>query len=346
MDSVRGSEFAAVAPHWQRLGGSAEYFFQTPEWLALAERHVGGDVVWAALLDDGRPVAASVLRRWRRSVGGVAFTVLSEAAVFDADPPLVEGLIDPRAVDRIRIERLLDASGRWHAAWLRRLRAGSPWLVLARAIDDVRSEPDGGAGVVETTMPAEEWHRGLPRNMRDSIRKARRRIESRGGAEIVVSTGPDIVAAYERYVALEAQGYKAQRGTALALPEMAAPRKLLGDYLAASARNQVRSLYVGGRLAAAQLSHMAGRGLFLHKVAYDERLADLSPGNVLMADLIEACCADHGIDRVDCGGWQSWHTRWGMEREPTYSLVAFNRRSVRGALAGVAWNRRRAWRRR
>jgi hypothetical protein len=344
MDAVRGSEFAVVSPHWQELRGSAEYFFQTPEWLALAEAHLGGDVVWGALLEDARPVAVSVLRRWRRSVGAVGFIVLSEAAVFDADPPLADGLIDAQAVDRIRFEDLLSASGRWHAAWLRRLRAGSCWLTLARAGDDVASEPDGGAAVVDTTIPADEWYASLPRNMRDSIRKARNRIEGRGGGEIVVSTGSDIAAAYEQYVALEAQGYKTERGTALALPAMAAPRKLLGDYLVASPQNEVRSLFVDGRLAAAQVSHLTGRGLFLHKVAYDEQLADLSPGNVLMAELIEACCADPGVDRIDCGGWQPWHERWGMEREPTYRLVAFNRRCARGALAGAAWDARRAWR--
>jgi CelD/BcsL family acetyltransferase involved in cellulose biosynthesis len=95
------------------------------------------------------------------------------------------------------------------------------------------------------------------------------------------------------------------------------------------------------RIAASQLSVRVGRTLFLLKIAYDEQLAYLSPGNVLMANLVESCCEDPDVDRIDCTVWQPWHQRWGMTREPTFRFTAFNSRSVRGALAGVAWNARR-----
>jgi hypothetical protein len=84
-----------------------------------------------------------------------------------------------------------------------------------------------------------------------------------------------------------------------------------------------------------------GGSLVFIEVAYDEQLAHLSPGNVLMANLVEECCEDPSVHRIDCTVWQSWHQRRGMVREPTYRLLAFNRRSAGGALVGAAWHARR-----
>jgi GNAT acetyltransferase-like protein len=85
--------------------------------------------------------------------------------------------------------------------------------------------------------------------MRDSIRKARHRIDDRGGAEIRVATGSGVAAAFDGYVALEAAGGRRQRDRAR--PD-AMVRDTLRDYLLACHTAQVRSLHVDGRLAASQ----------------------------------------------------------------------------------------------
>jgi CelD/BcsL family acetyltransferase involved in cellulose biosynthesis len=103
---------------------------------------------------------------------------------------------------------------------------------------------------------------------------------------------------------------------------------------------EIRSLYVEGRLAASQLSVRVAATHFLLKVAYDESVADLSPSNVLFANLIETCCEDSTVNRIDCTVWQPWHARWGMTREPTYELFAFNRSSAGGWLAMIGWSLR------
>jgi CelD/BcsL family acetyltransferase involved in cellulose biosynthesis len=179
----------------------------------------------------------------------------------------------------------------------------------------------------------------MPKNMRDSIRKARRRLESGGGSEVVVSTGGDVARGFEQYVLLEGSGQKGPQRSDLS--HKREWRSLLLDYLLASDTAEVWCLNIDGQIAASQLSVRVARTLFLIKIAYEEQLAHLSPGNVLMANLIEACCEDPNIDRIDCIVWQPWHQRWGSVREPTFRLTAFNPRSVRGALAGTVWNTRR-----
>ena len=335
----RAGGFESASWAWRALRANARYFFQTPEWAALLAQHLEGDLVWGVLADDGRPVAVSILRRSGRRAAGVELRVLSEVRLGEGyGTPFSDALIDPDALARLTLQDLLAASGPWHVLQLKGLRAGSPWLRLAGSEGHPREDHDGGVGVLDTDVEIEELLRSMPKNMRNAIRKAKSRVQTAGGGEISLATGPELAPAFDRFVALEASGWKGGQGTALAqTPEMCAQ---LRDYLGASAGAQVRSLHIGGRLAGSQICVTIGDTLFLMRVAYDEQLADLSPGNVLMADLVETCCEDSTVARIDCTVWQTWHQRWGMRREPTYDLLAFNGSSLRGVLAGAAWRAR------
>ncbi|HEX4109082.1 MAG TPA: GNAT family N-acetyltransferase [Solirubrobacteraceae bacterium] len=326
-------DFEQVRSAWSGLAAHATYFFQTPEWIELLARRLEGDVAWGAVLAGGRPAAVSILRRSVRRAAGVNIRMLSQVRYGEALHLYADGLLDREVLGQRRVGELVDASGPWHVLWLLGLRAASPWLELASG-GLVRVEPNRGVGVLDTSREFGECWRALPENMRDSIRKARRKIDEHGGAEIVVTTGPEIAAAYERFVELEVSGWKAHQGGALA--NMPIEAGLWRDYLRIADTAQVRSLHIDGRLAAAQVTVTTARTLFLPSIAYAEDLANLSPSNVLMADLLESCCNDPAIDRIDCMAWQPWHPRWGMTREPTYSLVAFNHRTVRGLAARFA----------
>ena len=325
-----------VRSAWAGLGANARYFFQTPEWIERIAPLAGPDVVLGALFCEGRPIAASILQRRLRRVAGVAFNVLSEVRLGAAELPLADSLIEvPPSGGRSRFDDLLDVTAPWDVVFLSRLRIGSPWLELAAGSKHVHDEPDVGVGVLDTSVALDERQAALPRNMRDTIRKARRRIDQRGGVAVRVAPGPAVAEAYDGFVTLEAAGWKGLNGTALAqTPWM---RDMLRDYLLACDTAQVRALYIDGRLAASQFGVRVAGVLSLMYVTFDEDVADLSPGNVLMADLVESCCGDPSVERIDCGGWQPWHQRWGMIREPTYSLVAFNRRSPRGMVARMGW---------
>jgi CelD/BcsL family acetyltransferase involved in cellulose biosynthesis len=297
---------------------------------------VGAEAAWTVAMEAGEPAAVAVVRRSQRRRMGVRLCVLSEIRVGDMEYPFADAVVAPSA--HLDLEGLAGLSGAWDVLSLRSRRIGSPWVSLASYRGCLREEPDGGAGILDTRMDADEWWRTLPKNMRNSVRKARGRIAAAGGSEFVVATGAQIPAAYDEFVALEASGWKAKEGTAL--QQRPAWRKVLGDYLGAAATAEIRSLRIGGRLVASQLGVRTAGSLFLLKVAYDEELAHLSPGNVLMAGLAEACCQTPGIDRIDCLVWQDWHQRWGMRREPTYRVLAFNRHSVRGRAAEAAWKTR------
>ena len=337
LTSVVGRE--RVLPAWQELGENARYFFQTPQWVASLSDQIADDVVLGALVDGDRPVAVSILRRSRLRRWGISLKVLGGPGHLEEFRLFADGLLAQEADSRCSFDEIVRHLGSWHVVRLNRLRIGSPWLALADGRASVEEEPGEGVGVLDTCRDADAWSREMPKNMRDSIKKARRRLEKGGSSEVVVSTGGDVAGGFEQFVLLEGSGQKGRNRSDIS--HMPAWRSLLLGYLLASDTAEVRSLTIDGQIAASQLSVRVGRTLFLIKIAYDEQLAHLSPGNVLMANLVEACCEDPNVDRIDCIVWQPWHQRWGLVREPTFRLTAFNPRSARGALAGVVWNARR-----
>jgi CelD/BcsL family acetyltransferase involved in cellulose biosynthesis len=335
--SGAGHGFERARAAWQALGGYADYPFQTPEWIALVAASAGDDARWGVLERSGRPVAVTALGSRVRRAAGLDFRVVHELRVGESGLPFVDGLLDPACDPPPTIADVLAASfDTWHVLLLRQLRAGSPWLRHAAVSDcHIEAEPQFGAGVLDTARTYEDLLRAMPSNMRNTLRKTRRKVSERGGAEFKVHSGAALAKAIERHLDLEASGWKGREGTALRYATQEGG--LVRDYNLAAPTAQIRSLEIDGSLLASQVTVTIGRTCFLSKIAFDEEHSDLSPGNVLMAALIETCCADPDIDHIDCMVWYPWHQRWGMVREPTHTVVAFNRASPRAGLARAAW---------
>jgi hypothetical protein len=118
-------------------------------------------------------------------------------------------------------------------------------------------------------------------------------------------------------------------------PIAAAARRFLVS-VARSRRVAVRSLLIDDRPAAAQLAVQVQDTLFLMGTAYDESVQHLSPGDILVADLITKACDDPTINRIDC--WErGWHDRWATVTAPMFRLVAFNPRSPTWLVAKAIW---------
>jgi CelD/BcsL family acetyltransferase involved in cellulose biosynthesis len=335
IDDAAGS-LERVLAAWNDLSPSDRYFFQTLPWVELLAMRVTSGVVWHVTLRHGRAIFVSILRRRLFSLGGIRLRILTSLRPVPQMPPFADSLTDLGAATHLYFGDIANDLEPWHALRLRGLRAGSPWLKVSADNLKIASEPQEGVGIFDTSSSIEERWRTVPKNMRNTIRKARNRIGKRG--RIVVATGDAIAAAFDEFVALESAGWKGHAGTSLA--QTPGERELLREYFVTSDTAEVRSLHIEGRLAASQLSLKVVGTQFLLKVAYDESVADLSPSHVLFADLIESCCKDSSVNRIDCIAWQPWHAQWGMTREPTYELIAFNRSSAGGWLAMIGWSLR------
>lgn len=164
------------------------------------------------------------------------------------------------------------------AAELRRAAARRGARVLEvdrqeRAALDRRPEED----YLQTTLKP---HR------RRELQRLGRRLEAELG-ELEVADRAGDPAAVERFLALEASGWKGREATALAADAGHAAffRELCARY-AAAGRLQLLELRAGGRPVAMKCNLLAADGIFCFKIAFDEELAAFSPGVQLEVRMI------------------------------------------------------------
>jgi CelD/BcsL family acetyltransferase involved in cellulose biosynthesis len=125
-------------------------------------------------------------------------------------------------------------------------------------------------------------------DLRRRLRRKERRLCERGRVEHLVLRPEDDVGLWiDEFLRIEASGWKAQGGTALASSKSG---RRYFEEIATSAFRRGQLLMLGinfdGRPIARRCAFVAGQGSFAFKTAYDEEFADFSPGAMLELDSI------------------------------------------------------------
>ena len=188
-----------------------------------------------------------------------------------------------------------------------------------------------GTSVIPVGASATEWQRSLSRNLRGQIRQSENRLRQHGSVVVHAAAGAaETAAAFERFVALEASGYKAATD---ALANTAGNRELLERTLRGHAHTgtaHTLELFVNGELVASQFGVVCGRRLYLIKVAFNEAFSEASPGTFLMAQLLERLADEGRIALVDCCVRQRWHARWHPEIKYNHVATIASPHTLRG----------------
>jgi hypothetical protein len=336
--------FERARPQWEVLAPHAQFFFQLPQWLENLE---ADGISWFVVMDDDRPVAAAALSPQRISVFGKGVRLLGGVRpTFDGKKGLdllfgalaiADPTVDHHVIARALLAGYRHTNAHWDVLWLNQLREGSLWL--ASGFGHIDQHSNAGAYILDTTMPSSQFWAAATRNLKKGLRGKRRCMEREGRRSAVIeATTPDqVTTAFEHFVELEGRGWKGSTDAFVNQPQTADFVRRFLVSAAKSHRVSVRSLLIDDRLAASQISVQVGDTLFLLKITYDESLHHLSPGNLLMADLVSKACDDPSINRIDCLTRGDWHARWGMAVTPMYRLIMFNPRTLTGFAGGTAW---------
>ncbi len=135
---------------------------------------------------------------------------------------------------------------------------------------------------------------------RRELRRQRRSLGEALGEELQVVDCAGEEAAYDRFVALEAAGRKAEKGTVLA-GDAGHVRffKEMCRGFAALGRLQLLELRGAGQVVAAKCNIVAGDTIFFFKIAYDESWSSYSPGILLEVDMLTIFHAGSDADFMD-----------------------------------------------
>lgn len=156
--------------------------------------------------------------------------------------------------------------------------------------------------LLRSPLPSRDYLRAtLETRRRKELDRQRRRLAEEGRLVFALARSPDeVISALERFLELEAAGWKGRARTAMALDPGAAA--FIRETVAAQGRAgafRVATLAVDGRVIAAGLVELAGRRAFYLKIAHDEAYARFSPGLLLTAELTVHLLDDPEIDDAD-----------------------------------------------
>lgn len=141
----------------------------------------------------------------------------------------------------------------------------------------------------------------LPGKKLKELRRQLRRLGELGEVHIETASEPQAVRdATEIFLALEASGWKAERGTALLQSSGTATFvRTLTRLLASEGRCRVITLHAGATPVAAGLLLDAGSHSWFWKIAYDEQFARFSPGVQLTLALTRSQLERSTVERTD-----------------------------------------------
>jgi len=155
---------------------------------------------------------------------------------------------------------------------------------------------------LDATKDADELLRDAlgPKKLKE-LRRQRNRLAEHGAVSFEVARTPvEIAAAIESFLALEASGWKAKRGTALVQHDGDAGFvRRATSALAETGQCEVITLRAGDTAVAGAIVLRHQDRAFYFKLGVDERFAKLSPGVQLTLDLTRHLCADPAIAMAD-----------------------------------------------
>ena len=304
VDILRGERLRQLdlQPYWQDLVRRAETpnVFMSPAVIAAAAA-VDPDLVALAAWQSaaGGPRLAGL---WVFSIGRPNRSPLPIRVL--RAPPIDHAYLSSPVIDRdvaeITFGAMLDAV------------ANAPDLPKIVALDALSAEPaardalmrvpaargyavhtftSGERPMLASGLDAKSYFEAaLSASSRKKLRQYRRRLGEKGRLETRHLTAPESVcAAFEQFLALEAQGWKGRAGTALvSSANDAAVARAMVAALAREGAASIFALELDGRPVSMQVVLRAGSIAFTWKTTYDEAFGDFSPGMLLLEDYTAA----------------------------------------------------------
>jgi CelD/BcsL family acetyltransferase involved in cellulose biosynthesis len=323
VEELRGrAAFDALADEWNALvsRGPVDVPFARHEWIRA----------WLdAFAPDAQPVVV-VARSPSGAAAGMAPFLVERARG-------AVRLVAPANDHSCRVEWALgpDASGavaalwghlrdrmRWDVLLLRDVPRDGPTSVLLEPLARADEHLTGRWESLRTPYvdlggekPAEER---TSSKFRANLRRRLKRLAEMGPVSLERVDGPDgLEDALAEFLALESSGWKGARGSAIALDgRLVAFYAALARDAAARGGLAVRALRLDGRAVAVHLGIVHRGVYYLPKTAYDEKLGQVSPGQLLQREVL-AECESRGVSRFDfLGPDMEWKRDWEPAHAP------------------------------
>jgi CelD/BcsL family acetyltransferase involved in cellulose biosynthesis len=193
---------------------------------------------------------------------------------------------------------------------------------------------------INCDLSYEEYQEKLAGRFKKNNRRKRRKAESLGKLEFdILNTQQDFNKQYEAFLDLESSGWKGEKGKSTAIKQHEELRQFYANaksMVTGEAEVIINSLSLDGKCIAAQYSVIVAGTVHLLKIAFDEEYSEISPGFLLLDELIKVVCEQGSLDRISFVTGASWNDDWQPETLAVYELIIANR-TIKGSLVLLAY---------
>lgn len=294
--SESGSDF--VSREWDDLvqADPSGTFFHTPEYLKLywEEFGEGSDLMLTFVEQGKRQSAACAFEK-----AGSELRFLGGTEVTDYLGPVA---VEPSVEMASAILSAVATMAEWTYADLRNLPEDSPWLdPLAEAVASqgfwYQVEEQDVCPYLILPPSYDEYLESLPAKLRHEIKRKARKLEAEsGGFSLIFSTEETIGCDLDRFFALH-RSSEGPKGKFMQ-PGMEIFFRRLAQAFLPTGVFRLAFIEVKGEKIAGAIAFRHGDRFYLYNSAFDHSWKVLSPGMVLVAELIRACI-DEGLAVFD-----------------------------------------------
>lgn len=179
--------------------------------------------------------------------------------------------------------------------------------------------------VIDCRRSFGETEASLSKSNRSRMRLSRNRLAKHQEVRFARATTPeDLTTELESFLAVEASGWKGPRGTRTAIqcnPALIEYYRDLVATLGATGNCEINTLYADGTCIAGELCFLGREEYIIPKVGYDEEYARMTPGKLVFEKVLERCCGDEVVERLNYLTETPWLTSFGASSEPVNRAV-------------------------
>jgi CelD/BcsL family acetyltransferase involved in cellulose biosynthesis len=314
------SELGDLVTQWDEFARECGNLFMSSAWLSSWWNAFGTDApLWVLDRDSAGVLSAgTLLMRGRARLASATNVHSGEWSVLAREESAraeVWCAIAEMGATRVRLEGMPETRGEGRLARSQLERAGyrvvqvdgpfSPWVTLPSSW--------------------EQFIAAAPSSLRQEVGRRRRRLDREGSVVHRTQTGGSgFEEDLEHFLELEAAGWKGANGTAiLSRPETERLYRGFARAAADCGALRLNMLELDGTLIAASFDCAFAGVACLLKTAFSEPHGRLSPGFVLLAEVLRACI-DEGIGGYDfLGDADLYKMRWASEVRPRSKVFAY-----------------------
>ena len=310
--------FTSLECDWSKLAALyGHHFLHFPAWYAarLAVMESPNNLIFAALYSQDKLHGVVSLQQRKIVLAGVAIPSLELA--YPNEMGLCDFLLSPGVTLNLGdLNRALRRSGYYYFG-IKFTGAGvasCAYSQLSKA--RLPRKLSHCTKFLDVQRGRTSFYEGYSSKFKRNIRRKRSKALESGNLDVRRFKNTEAVRAFQDFLRLESSGWKGREATSIA---QQSDKLLYYNTLIESYSNDgvhvVNLLYLNDRVIAAQLGVQVATVLYLLKIAYDEECADISPGYLLIDELITELDDPNFLSKISFVTGVGWIDRWKPSEE-------------------------------